>query len=483
VCPAHATPLLDRCPHCHSRFASFRVGARLGYCSICSQWLGTFDSLSSKNKDSADEYSLWAATSVGHVLAAMPDLQLIEPHAELIANLQRCLHQFEGATRQSLAALAGAAPDAFGVWVSGRFKPALDRLCRLSYELKLPLVMLFKGVPTQWRGPEHLRQQIDSPTSNCWARPEIGRNELRTILTAALSEDPPPSVAELARRSKFRRAQTLWFREPELCRQIAARRRDSGRTVSARTQLYKRSEGRRLESNLRRHLARETPLSLNEIASRLGYKGSGGIRERFPELCRAITAKREQQFFHKREQMRRALEDARTESPPPSLKQIARRFGFTAEGVLSTTFPEMCASHKQWRRAWLDEQRTKLRLAIREWIAAEPEPTVASVCRRFGISHTYFQLHFREENADVVQRSAERVRIAREDRDAVMRKEVFEIVRNLLQQKIYPSVPRVRSALSPGLARYCQLLRPVINEAILKFGGAIRQRNEFGQFV
>ncbi len=281
----------------------------------------------------------------------------------------------------------------------------------------------------------------------------------------------------------FRRAQTLWSRAPELCRQIAARRRNSGTTAGAAKQLYKKSERRRLESILRGHLARENPLSLNEIASRLGYKGSGGIRERFPELCREIAAKRKQQFLHKREQMRRALEGARAESPPPSLKQIARRFGFTAEGVLSTTFPEMCASHKQWRRAWLEEQRAKLRLSIRDWVAAEPASTVTSVCRRFGISQHYFQLHFPEENADIVRRSAERVWIAREDRDAVMRREVFEIVRKLRQKKIYPSLPRVRSALSSGLARYWQLLRPVINEAMLQFGGAIRQRNEFGRFV
>jgi AraC-like DNA-binding protein len=483
VCPAHATPLVDRCPHCHSQFASLRVSARLGYCSICSQWLGNFDSPSPKARDSANEYNLWAATAVGQVLVAMPELQHIQPHVELIANLQRCLRQSEGATRQSLAVLAGTAPCAFLGWASGRTKPALDHLCRLTYELKIPLMMLFKGVPAHWRGPEHIRHQIDARRSKSRAQWAIGRNELRSILTTTLSEDPPPSVAEVARRLKFHRAQTLWSREPELCRQIAARRRHSGTTVGAAMQLYKKSERRRLESILRGHLARENPLSLNEIASRLGYKGSGSIRERFPELCREIAAKRKQQFLHKREQMQRALEDARAESPPPSLKQIARRFGFTAEGVLSTTFPQMCVSHKQWRRAWLEEQRTKLRLSIRDWMAAEPAPTVTSVCRRFGISQHYFQLHFPEENADIVRRSAERVRIARENRDAAMRKQVFEIVRKLRLKKIYPSLPRVRSALSPGLARYWQLLRPVINEAVLQFGGAIRQRNEFGQFV
>jgi hypothetical protein len=146
VCPAHSTSLVDRCPHCHSQFVSLRVNARPGYCSICSHWLG---SSPHKDKYSADEYSLWAARSVGQVLAAMPELQLIQPHVELTANLQRCLRQSEGATRQSLAALAGAAPCAFLGWVSRRIKPTLAHLCRLTFELKLPLLMLFKGVPPQ----------------------------------------------------------------------------------------------------------------------------------------------------------------------------------------------------------------------------------------------------------------------------------------------------------------------------------------------
>src|SRR5438094_7871200 len=36
-------------------------------------------------------------------------------------------------------------------------------------------------------------------------------------------------------------------------------------------------------------------------------------------------------------------------------------------------------------RSWVDEQRDKLRLSIREWLAAEPAPTVALLCRHFAI--------------------------------------------------------------------------------------------------
>jgi hypothetical protein len=411
----------------------------------------------------------------------MPDLEPRELHVELIANLERCLRQSEGATKQGLSLLAGGGPCAFRAWISGRCKPTLDYLCRLSFELRMPLIMLFKGVPAEWRGPEHLPQRF-APRK----RPQhsaVGGPQLREILAICLTQVPPPSVAEVARRLNFRRAQTLWSREPELCRKIAARHRDSPAISHAAEHLYKRSERSRLESTLRRHLARKNPLSLNEIASVLGYKGSNSIRSRFPEICAAIITKRKQQSLQRKEQMRRAIEDARQENPPPSLTQIGQRFGFTSENMLSITFPDICASYKQWRQDWLDQERNRLRLSIREWIARRPDATVASVSLHFGISKAYVQLYFPAENAQLVRRSAERKRIAREHRDAIMRKEIFDIVRKLREQDIYPSLRRVKSALRPGLARSDRLLRPIIDEATSQFGAAIRLRNELGQFV
>lgn len=483
VCPVHARPLVDRCPHCHSQFTPLRAGARPGHCSICSQWLGTFDSPLHKDSLGEQTYHLWSSTAVGQVLAAMADLQRMEPHLELIRNLQRCLDQSEGATREYLASLAGAAGCAFNHWVSGRLKPTLDHLCRLSYRLKLPLLALFMGVPAQWRGPKRHRAQVDSRSGTCRAQPAIERNELRRILTECLSEEPPPSVAEIARRLEFHSDDTLRFREPDLCRQITARRRASGTAVSSAKPLFKSSEGYRLENILRDHLAQESPLSLKEIASTLGYKAPQAIRERFPELCRAITAKRKQQPLRGKEKLRLALEDARTESPPPSLMQIARRLGFSSEAVLLTAYPEMCASHRQWRRAWFEEQRGHLRVSIREWIAAQPAPTMTSVCLHFDISSCYFQSRFPEEKAEVVRRSAERTRMDSERRAVLMRKEVFEIVRKLHEERIFPSLSRVKSALSQDLAGHTPQLRTIIDEAIANFGPIMRHRSELGQFA
>jgi TniQ len=483
VCPVHYSPLRDRCPHCQSRFATLRARALPGYCSNCSQWLGTSDSPVTNRSMDDDKYDLWVATSVGELLAVLPRLESSCLATALRANLQKCLHQSEGATKENLAALARAGPCTFQTWISGRVRPTLDHLCRLAYQLKLPLIQLFQGVPAEWRGPDNLGPDISRLRGRLQSHPRIEPVELRHILTAVLTENPAPSVAEVARRLKFRRTQTLVSREHEFCRQIALRRRQSGLRPSATRQLYPRSERRRVEAILRTYLAEESPPSINEIASKMGYLGNGGIRERFPDLCHAIVAKRQQQVLRKKEEMRRALEEACAEAPPPSLKQIGHRLGYTTESVVVGTFPDLCNSYKERRKRWSEDHRNRLGRSIRQWLAAEAQPTVSSVCRTFGISAAYFQEHFPEENAEVVQRSAERARKAREANAVALQEEVFTVVRELLQRNLYPSLPRVRAGLGPELTKYYPLLRPAINSALSRFGSVVRPRNELGQFV
>jgi hypothetical protein len=52
--------------------------------------------------------------------------------------------------------------------------------------------------------------------------------------------------------------------------------------------------------------------------------------------------------------------------------------------------------------------------------------------------------------------------------------ESFEVVRTLREQDLYPSLHRVRSALTPGLARSEHLLGPILREAKSQFGAVIR---------
>src|SRR5207244_9211128 len=107
-----------------------------------------------------------------------------------------------------------AGPCAFLGWLSGRVKSTLDHLCRLSYELEIPLAMLFTGVPSEWRGPERLRRQNDFRKDKSYAqRPVIASTELRRSLAAALNENPAPTVADAPRRLEVGPTATPWAPE------------------------------------------------------------------------------------------------------------------------------------------------------------------------------------------------------------------------------------------------------------------------------
>ena len=121
---------------------------------------GTSDLPVTNRSTDDDKYDLWVATSVGELLAVLPRLESSCLATALRANLQKCLHQSEGATKENLAALARAGPCTFQTWISGRARPTLDHLCRLAYQLKLPLIQLFQGVPAEWRGPDNLGPDI-----------------------------------------------------------------------------------------------------------------------------------------------------------------------------------------------------------------------------------------------------------------------------------------------------------------------------------
>lgn len=478
VCPVHSSPLIEHCPHCHSRFTPLRANARSGHCSICLHWLGRSDSVSPQGSLDERELNVGVARSVGQVLAMKADLRQDFVPTTLSRHLERCLNQTKGATMHYLSELAGSRYDVVSGWISGQLKPRLDQICRLSYRLSMPLTMLFLEIPPDWSGPE----VAPRPSRNRRSLSFGTEAEIREILKAALSEYPPPSVAEVARRMKFPSPETLRYREPDLCRKIAKRRREFPIRMRDRKPLFKDSAQQQLEAVLNRYLEEASPKSLNEIAARLGYKSATSIRERCPKICQALAARRKQHFQQKRKEMRRALEDARTEEPPPRLREIARRLRFRSGDTLVHAFPEVCAAHNQLRKAWLQQHRDRFRDSIRQWIATEMEPTPSSVCHRFGISKFLFMQRFPCEYRTVLDRLSERNRTSLENRHSALRAEVFAITQNLRERNIYPSLPRVREALSSSFPRYHSSVVSALADATKQLGPFIRARDDLGRF-
>ncbi|HEY6409478.1 MAG TPA: hypothetical protein VIY29_18620 [Ktedonobacteraceae bacterium] len=153
-------------------------------------------------------------------------------------------------------------------------------------------------------------------------------DELRRALEAELarSEEPPHSLLEVAHRLAYRSVGPLRRRLPELARAIAARERKHNpgqRESMSSDELRQALEGIFASSE-------DPPPSIHEVAQRLGYRSTGPLRSRFPELCRAIARKHQSHNPTGRRRMsslelRQALEGvlASGEEPSPSLHEVA----------------------------------------------------------------------------------------------------------------------------------------------------------------
>jgi|SRR5579859_6856376 len=458
ICPKHHAPLVDCCPHCRSRFRPLKANAKPGHCSTCSQWLGDplLGMCRAPSTDDCDD--LWIARTIGEVLATIPELQGNAGLEKLQSNLHRCLSQTPAATRRYFARLAGGD---FAGWISITHpkRPPLARLCRLSCRLKLPLKTLLEGVPNDWRGPKFFEAAQRARRRNHQQR----AYNIRQALLKALRESPPPTVIEVARRVNLGSHSGLSHYEPDLCKQLAARRRILGIPKNHPGKGYKHRPRQKVESALRNNLKRNNPQTLTSIASSLGYARETPLRRRFPQLCDALIEKR--QRYRRQELIRRFIEKAKAGSPPPSIRDISRK-GIVSLYIITKYHPHVISDLKEWRKAWFRNRRAELRLSVRKWVAEKPQPTIAKACLYFGISAATFRNNFPEERSEVLRISRAQAESAREQRRLALHKEVHAIVSKMREHNTYPSLPAVQRLLPAESLRSLEMLRPAINAAL-----------------
>src|SRR6266446_2259706 len=143
--------------------------------------------------------------------------------------------------------------------------------------------------------------------------------QVRLVLSRAAQEEPIPSLSEIARRLGYKGNERLYQVDLDLCKQIAAKCRQSGRSHAWKKpgaeRICERVDLRRL---LEQSLAQEQPVSPHRIAASLGYANDGYLRPKFPDLCRAIAKKIAAQHTERLANMEGFLKEALNEDPVPT---------------------------------------------------------------------------------------------------------------------------------------------------------------------
>ncbi len=390
VCPFHLRPLEKHCPFCNRQQPALAVSSRPGFCSACRNWLGEPSSEiapKSGNRTRNFRNELHQASAVGEILATTSVAGSV-PAASFRRNLRICVKRLAAGNTAAFARRTQVSETAISFWLHAAMYPRLDMVLRLCSRLHISAATMLLNdrleKTVDWKAVKSAFPPDRHPT-----RTFRSSGQVRRLLLAALRENDCPSLRDLTSRLGYRRAESLYQADRELCHRITARHRRNHRTHWWREPGARRiCDEKTLRRLLEKSLAQETPTSVRRIAAIAGYVNGGYIHRKFPDLCHAIAMRLEEQLAKRWDKMRLALESVCAAGPPPTLHTISTQLGFRNSSTLREKFPEECDELLACRRFHKEKGIERLRGNLRSILSEEPAPSLSSVCRRLQISHS-----------------------------------------------------------------------------------------------
>jgi len=468
ICLQHGRPLEEVCPHCGGRMRPVGPYARPGHCSKCLEWLGWKSAsgpFTRAHKDWESDGALWRAKAVAELLAAAPRLNSCGTVFK--TNFRACV---EAVAEGNAAAFAQTShmsqPGVMYVW-KGRGLPEMGTLLRICHHVGIPLTIFLVNDPGAaavcWERAKEALLKGRSARRVPLSRTTEG---VRLALQEAVREQPPPSSLEIVRRLNYKGVKGLYQVDRALSKQIAANYRKSGRShwwrKSGAARISERVDIRKL---VEQSLTQEHTISVHKIALSLGYDNEGYIWHKFPELCHAISEKITQQKQARIRGIKVALTNALNEEPPPSLQELAKRFGYTTSGALRYHFLTLCDKILARRRSHQKQQKMEWRKMLRSALLEWPPPCFPKLCRRLNLSPHSLRKMCPHEWALIRSRYVRGRREILRRRQEELGQEVRQIVQRLHRENKCPSVERVTALLSKGTIRRWAAVRAAVSAA------------------
>jgi DNA-binding phage protein len=454
ICSRHGQPFEDTCPHCGEAMLPLAAYTRPGYCSRCLQWLGssgTFKSARGFGVNEESNVALWRTNAVGELVAAAPTLTSSGDRFK--TRLRDCV---ESIAEGNVFAFAKAARMSRPVLIrlyTGQSLPELGTLLQICHEVGIPLTTVLTNDPiaagVHW--PRAKEALVTSRKSQKSHRVALARSREQVLLAlqAAIREQPPPPLSEIARRLNFQGVEGLRDVDRDLSKQIAVNYRKSGRSHWWRkcgaARICERVDIRKL---LERLLAEDHPRSLYALAVSMGYANEGYIQRKFPELCHAIREKIRSEKRARVSNIEETLKAALTEKTPPSLEEVRRRLAYLTSKVLRNHFPALCDELLALRRLHRQQQLIDVKKKLQSALLERPAPSFVGLCKRFDLPSHCLERKFPTECASI----RARYRRARKDasvlRTEQLQQEVRQIMRKLHSEGNDPTIEQVRILLS-----------------------------------
>jgi AraC-like DNA-binding protein len=378
ICPLHKTPLETSCPACHRELRPISAVSRPGFCSRCREWLGT--PRRSEEEVPAMGYQIWVAQEFGKLLSIALNSKPVGKE-NIRKVLVHYVDSFSEGKRIVAAEIAGCRRSSFHNWCNGATTGRTGPLIRMCYELKIPLTSLVTGATAGLEDTAGVKAAVEARYQRGIA-PSRSADRIRAALLLAAREQPAPSIREVAERLGYSTPTRLYAADSDLSKAIVRNFNKSGRNHWWRRRGARVPDDLVIRKTLEESLALEMPGPVHRSASSLGFQTEDPLTRRFPDLCRAIKAKRAEVWAARRGGLPLALEGALREDPPPSLEQIAARLGYTSDTSIRGWEPRLCAKLTAKRHDFAERSRNELGRQLEAVLTENPPPSLREVHAR-----------------------------------------------------------------------------------------------------
>lgn len=411
-CPVHQRPLRHACPHCGRLLNPLGVFAQPGHCERCGGWLGL--SHADCDRSPLAEEETWSATQLGSLLAMLPNVDPMAARESFRRSLNVYLNELASGNVLAFAEYVRCPHSMLHNWLTGAAVPRLENLLRIARSLNVPVSSLYAPAGPTSTNIAAAKQAV-AVRGKRVVSPSRHACEIRRVLLAALDEDVPLRVTEIARKLGYTTTYSLYEADRKLCYKITARYRQSG-------------GDRRCN-------------------------GSGT-----PEACE-VHAKQ-----GRLERMRRVLRNALHEDPPPTLTDLSNRLGYSHSAFLRRHEPTACDQLLARHRASLAKRKADLEKVATAALGETPVPSLRAVCRRLDITVPFMNKHFYAVSRMIVEQHRQCLSAETANRRALLLCQIPDIATALQNRGLYPSVPRIVERLPKESRRDWKTITSAVRE-------------------
>jgi AraC-like DNA-binding protein len=402
-------------------------------------------------------YEVFAAKQIEELIKVAPCLPFVPDLEVPKRSIGRCAENFFDGNLSSFVRFFGLGKSvANSLWNSKRRVAPLELLLRIGFRTGINLLDLL----TKEDSLDSFNPLSTSTLASKRLSPRLkGENVLRA-LRAAVEEPPPPSLNEVAERLGYKSAQPLRNINAQLCDQIKANfHQHACGKVSRIFNTARIQEDDVINSALESALNENSPPSLEQIARQLGYRSSLSIQTRVPLLCKALVEKRRALQVLRRSQSEAELEQALSSDPPISVNAIATKLGYKTDATLYAMHPELCRKIRSRYSKYIQTQfMLRVKHELESILVESPPPTLTAALTRIGVSDGFLRTHFTKERRSISARSREfrRNRSARNKEND--RSKIRDIVQDLIKRGVFPSMNAVLDIYATGYLKRPEVL-------------------------